>query len=223
MRFRQRLKGGNPLQLAERRAAWGARVMRECDQCKKPFEVLDSQATERRFCSWECRRAFGHIRPGAGTTKRDRFYPYVRITPEQRLANKIAKLERGLLSPSRTAVLRGEVATLMEEHIQTAAQVLTGATHWTPTQARVFATLLAKVLPDLSASHVQHEHTISNPTELSIEQLEAIAAGALRKAKEKEPEDVDCIDASPTSVEIVSLDEGSRAGLAPTQPAGDQP
>ncbi len=37
--------------------------------------------------------------------------------------------------------------------------------------------LLNKVVPDLNASFVQHEHTTKQLTELSRDDLEAIAAG----------------------------------------------
>ena len=52
-----------------------------------------------------------------------------------------------------------------------------GAIDWNPTQARVFGILLNKVIPDLNASFVQHEHTTKQITELSREDLEAIASG----------------------------------------------
>jgi hypothetical protein len=37
--------------------------------------------------------------------------------------------------------------------------------------------LLNKVVPDLNASFVQHEHQVKNLTEMSREELEAIASG----------------------------------------------
>ena len=53
-----------------------------------------------------------------------------------------------------------------------------GKLEWSPTQARVFATMLNKVMPDLTAQFVQHEHNIQeSPDKMSREQLEAIASG----------------------------------------------
>lgn len=52
-----------------------------------------------------------------------------------------------------------------------------GGKEWNPTQARVFSALLNKVVPDLNASYVQHEHTTKEVTDLSREELEAIAQG----------------------------------------------
>jgi hypothetical protein len=52
-----------------------------------------------------------------------------------------------------------------------------GEVQWTPTQARVFAALMHKCIPDLSASFVQNERSDREITMLTREELEAIAAG----------------------------------------------
>ena len=68
-------------------------------------------------------------------------------------------------------------ARLVGDQITVANEVVMNGKEWSPTQARVFGMLLNKVVPDLNASHVQHEHQIKNLTEMSREELEAIASG----------------------------------------------
>ena len=63
------------------------------------------------------------------------------------------------LSPNQVANLRGQIAKNMSNHIVMADEVLKGHREWSPTQARVFSNLLNKVIPDLSASYHQHEHS----------------------------------------------------------------
>ncbi len=81
-------------------------------------------------------------------------------------------------SPAKAAALRAEVSTLVTKHIRMADEVVQGHRTWSPTQARVFSTLLNKVLPDLTAGFVQHEHTVKTAIELTRDELERIAAGA---------------------------------------------
>ncbi len=81
------------------------------------------------------------------------------------------------LSPNQVANLRGQIARNMETHIALADDVIKGHTEWSPTQARVFSNLLNKVIPDLSASYHQHEHSHRALNEMSREELERIASG----------------------------------------------
>ena len=81
------------------------------------------------------------------------------------------------LSPNQVANLRGQIARNMETHIALADEVIKDVTEWTPTQARVFSNLLNKVIPDLSASFHQHEHSLRALNEMSREELERIASG----------------------------------------------
>ena len=41
----------------------------------------------------------------------------------------------------------------------------------------MFSTLLNKVVPDLSASYIQHEHSTKELVDMSRDELERIAAG----------------------------------------------
>lgn len=81
------------------------------------------------------------------------------------------------LSPHQVANLRGQIAKNMETHITLADEVIKGHREWSPTQARVFSNLLNKVIPDLSASYHQHEHSHRALSEMSREELERIASG----------------------------------------------
>ena len=66
----------------------------------------------------------------------------------------------------------------VEKQIDEAHAVVMGKQDWNPTQARVFTAMLNKVMPDLTAQFVQHEHQIQEaPEKMSREQLEAIASG----------------------------------------------
>ena len=82
------------------------------------------------------------------------------------------------LTPAQSAKIRYQISRYISEQLPLAHSVVTGATNWNPTQARVFSTLLNKVVPDLTASFVQHDIASRPLTELSRSELEAIAASA---------------------------------------------
>jgi len=88
-----------------------------------------------------------------------------------------ALIEKTRFTPAEAAKIRNQIASYMRKQIETANNVVMGVTEWNPTQARVFSTLLNKVVPDLNASYVQHEHTTKQLTDLTREELEAIAQG----------------------------------------------
>ena len=77
------------------------------------------------------------------------------------------------------AVSEGQGLRLRDVRAQIpcAHRVVMGELEWSPTQARVFATLLDKCLPDLSASFVQDERAPSDLCVMSRRDLEALAAG----------------------------------------------
>ena len=81
------------------------------------------------------------------------------------------------LTPTQSAQIRGQIAEYMRSQIEIANLVVVGEVSWNATQARVFATLLAKVVPDLSATYHQHEINHKDIMELSRDELERIAAG----------------------------------------------
>ena len=82
------------------------------------------------------------------------------------------------LTPAQSAQIRGQIANYVKDQITIANEVVMNGKDWTPTQARVFGMLINKVVPYLNASYVQHEHQVKNLTEMTREELEAIASGA---------------------------------------------
>jgi hypothetical protein len=84
------------------------------------------------------------------------------------------------LTPAQVGRLRADIMSKVSEQLTEAHEVVMGRHEegWNPTQARVFAALLNKVMPDLTAQFVQHEHlTTETPDKLSRAQLEEIAMG----------------------------------------------
>lgn len=81
------------------------------------------------------------------------------------------------LTPAESAKIRAQIADYMRDQLTDAHQVVMGIKEWNPTQARVFGILINKVVPDLNASFHQHEHQTKQLTDLSREELEAIAQG----------------------------------------------
>jgi hypothetical protein len=81
------------------------------------------------------------------------------------------------LTPAQSAKVRSYIFGLLRAQIPCAHRVVMGDIEWTPTQARIFATLLDKCLPDLSASFVQSEQRNDDLCVMSRRDLEALAAG----------------------------------------------
>ena len=82
------------------------------------------------------------------------------------------------LTPAQSAKVRSCVFGLLRAQVPCAHRVVMGEVEWSPTQARVFATLLNKCLPDLSASFIEAERGHEDVRTMSRENLEALAAGS---------------------------------------------
>jgi len=80
-------------------------------------------------------------------------------------------------SPAESQKIRTKISNYMSTQLEDANAVVMGTKSWNPTQARVFGILLNKVIPDLNASFHQHEHSTKQLTDLSRDELEAIAQG----------------------------------------------
>lgn len=128
----------------------------KCQVCGTTFTTKEYHKDRRKFCSMECRRAAPDLK---------------------KMKNMTQLATSNKLTPAQSAQVRGQIANFMAEQINDAHQVVMGHKEWNPTQARVFGILLNKVVPDLNASFVQHEHTTKQLTDLSREELEAIAQG----------------------------------------------
>lgn len=83
-------------------------------------------------------------------------------------------------SPEEAQRMQAGIADLVEEQIMMGHRVVMGTLSWSPVQARVFAAMLDKCVPNLSASYTKSEQTRINVEEMPRAQLEKIAAEALR-------------------------------------------
>jgi hypothetical protein len=132
------------------------RVEITCQTCGKTFETKAFHKDRRKFCSMECRK----------------------LAPEMKKATEMTSLATTeKLTPAESGKIRAQIANYMRDQLNDAHMVVMGGKEWNPTQARVFGILLNKVVPDLNASFHQHEHTTKQLTDLSREELEAIAQG----------------------------------------------
>lgn len=129
---------------------------KRCRVCQKEYTTKPSKLERSAFCSMECRKSEAEIK---------------------KMKTAITNLGSTKLTPAQSAQIRGQIANFVKDQITVANQVVMHGKEWTPTQARVFGMLLNKVVPDLNASFVQHEHQVKNLTEMSREELEAIASG----------------------------------------------
>lgn len=101
-----------------------------------------------------------------------------KLAPEMKKATEMTSLATTeKLTPAESGKIRAQIANYMRDQLNDAHMVVMGGKEWNPTQARVFGILLNKVVPDLNASFHQHEHTTKQLTDLSREELEAIAQG----------------------------------------------
>lgn len=127
-----------------------------CPVCKTRFYAWRQKDDGTNVCSLECRKKLPSLK---------------------KMTKAVALAKEHTLSPTQTAHIRGQIAGLVREQVTHANEVVLGIREWNPTQARVFSTLLNKVVPDLSASHVQLEHSVKDVIDMSRDELERIAAG----------------------------------------------
>lgn len=146
-----------------------------CPVCQKRFRVFQVWDDRYTHCSLKCRRE---------AQKRAREEKAL-----EKMTKAVALSEKHRLTPNQSAKIRGEISRIVQSHITLADAVVQGTVDWSPTQARVFSTLLNKVVPDLSASYVQHEHSTKDLVDMSRDELERIAAGI--DAIDVEVEEVD--------------------------------
>ena len=127
-----------------------------CQTCSREFETRASHEERAKYCSMSCRKSAKEV---------------------NKMKTALAKADDVRLTPQQSSQIRGQIAKYVSEQINLAHSVVVGAQDWNPTQARVFGMLLNKVVPDLNANFVQHEHNVKQLTELSRSELEAIAQG----------------------------------------------
>ena len=139
------------------RKRWGRgyQITLNCERCGKEFTTKATHEGRRKYCSFGCR-------PNKERDKAEEM---------TKLASKVE------FSPAESQKIRTQICNYMSTQLEDANAVVMGAKSWNPTQARVFGILLNKVIPDLNASFHQHEHSTKALTDLSREELEAIAQG----------------------------------------------
>ena len=142
----------------------GKPVVKTCLICNSTFTVQASHAERRVACSTACRK-----RRKAVIDRRKHL---------KKMSEFMKKATEVTLTPTQSAKIRYQISRYISEQLPLAHSVVTGSTNWNPTQARVFSTLLNKVVPDLTAAFVQHDVTNRPLTELSRSELEAIASSA---------------------------------------------
>lgn len=87
---------------------------------------------------------------------------------ERRLSRAVSKAKRvGKLGPRQIHRFRNEIAEALQEQLADAHEVVMGRKEWSPTQARVFSTLLNKVIPDMQANQIPTEEDDRPLNELS--------------------------------------------------------
>jgi hypothetical protein len=243
--------GGNPIERAalrrfnKERNAGALQETKLCARCGAEMRGSPRYLAQLVHCSNDCRRATGRWTTPAGqagtTPPPDAFIPLVRKrkkrTELQTVAKMLKTLASGEMSPARAAQMRGKIAAIIERNLDVAEKVLAGgsgpdAVSWSPTQARVFATLIAKVVPDISISAVTHEHNHRQVRELSIAELEAIIAAQISGANNDDlievragpPVDLLAGASGGGSGEAEPLEPGpDSAGSCEADPGGDDP
>ncbi len=154
-----------------------------CAHCGRDFRakpVHDHRGVcPRRFCSKRC--AGAHRTAAANARRSAALAAPLRASREGGVPETPAELiDMAVvqpLTPAQSAKVRTYVFGLLRAQVPLAHRVVMGEAEWSPTQARVFATLLDKCLPDLSASFVQSEQLDRDVSTMSRRDLEALAAG----------------------------------------------
>ena len=152
----------------------------ECYVCGVLFYAWRPKDDKTNCCSIECKSEYtrqSYNSPKTQRAIRRRARGSRRTKSAQKMSKTLALAKTHNLTPAQSAHIRGKIASLMNEHISHANEVVLGIRDWGPTQARVFSMLLNKVVPDLNASYHQHEHSVKDVIDMSRDELERIAAG----------------------------------------------
>lgn len=160
-----------------------AQVSKTCPGCKKEFWIVRNAADKHVHCSKKCRLAVANERKAFGKAAE-----IMRLSEEAKklgtliLENRAPANAISVLTPQYSAQLRGKIASLVHDHLLVAEKVLTGELSWTNSQVSLFKALLAKVVPDVSATFHQHELNSRVTSEMTREELEALAAAQAQGA-----------------------------------------
>lgn len=110
------------------------------------------------------------------------------------------------VTPKEVDRVRRSVLDVVRKNIPNVREVLDGKKKWSNQQVRVFGMMLNKVMPDLHHSFNQHSVENKDPSDLTLEELEAIAASAIYPTNppghdDDEIEDAHIIDEEETTDE----------------------
>lgn len=154
-----------------------AQVQKHCEYCKTEFWITRSYADDYVFCSKSCR-----LKAQQAKNAYAKAAEMVKLSDDAKaigtliLDNRPITRQLSVLTPQYSSMLRGKIASMVHDHLLVAEKVLTGEIAWTNAQISLFKTLLAKVVPDVSATYHQHELNSRTTTEMTREELEALAS-----------------------------------------------
>jgi hypothetical protein len=154
-----------------------AQIEKQCPYCKTSYWITKSAAGRHIFCSRQCGK-----RSRAQKKAYVKAAEIVKLSEEAKelgtliLENRVPTREYSVLTPQFSSMIRGKIASVVHDHLLIAEKVLTGEVTWSTGQVSLFKALLAKVVPDVSATYHQHELNSRTTTEMSREELEALAA-----------------------------------------------
>lgn len=154
-----------------------AQVEKQCPYCKTSYWITRSAEHRHIYCSRQC-----GTRARAQKKAFVKAAEIVKLSEEAKelgtliLENRVPTREYSVLTPQFSSMIRGKIASVVHDHLLIAEKVLTGEVTWSTGQVSLFKALLAKVVPDVSATYHQHELNSRTTTEMTREELEALAA-----------------------------------------------
>lgn len=154
-----------------------AQVQKHCAYCKTEFWITRSMEEGYTFCSKSCRTKAQQAKNAyAKAAEMVKLSDDAKSIATLILDNRPITRQLSVLTPQYSSMLRGKIASMVHDHLLVAEKVLTGEIAWTNAQISLFKTLLAKVVPDVSATYHQHELNSRDTTSMTREELEALAA-----------------------------------------------
>lgn len=142
---------------------------------KRSNRIKAKRKREAAKLQWEQTKKRIRFRVNAGTIQMSDFPRFSLETAL--LVAELMSNEQNHFTPEMAARLRSRIGAALANHLDSAVGAMSGASHWTPSQVKLFGLLLGKVVPDLSASFSVVERRTAKVTELTRDELERIAYG----------------------------------------------
>lgn len=175
----------------------------ECHNCGTIFTPTPATDDHPGFCSRRCKRHWWRRNPKKDAAK-----------PGGMKALPAALLKTDALTPEEVEALRGRIAIHVANQIEHANEVVLGINNrqWDATRARLFTTMLNKVVPDVRAEQANKDLPSKKPlSELTRDELEQLAMDHIKRetmewaSVDPETRDVHLLE-SPPSVPGASSD-----------------